>query len=98
MSGSDELLSSLMNDERADAISGMLGAHRHKTVLDYQLNMEHLKDISRCDDTSFYTLAVQAGYLTFDPVGGDVYEVFIPNVEARQVWSRLLLDKCGMRN
>jgi len=35
---------------------------------------------------------VQAGYLTFDPVAPGKYEVFIPNVEAKQVWARLLLD------
>jgi len=94
MSGGGNLLSSLWTDARAEAIKTMLAddTYRQATVLDHHLNMEHLRDVSRCDDTSFYTLGVQAGYLTFAPVSGDVYRVFIPNVEAKQVWSRLLLD------
>jgi len=94
MSGSDELLSSLMTNARAEAIGAMLvdGTHRHETVLNHHLIMEHLRDVSRCDETSFYTLSVQAGYLTFDPLEDNVYEVFIPNEEAKRVWSRLLLD------
>jgi len=94
MSGSDDLLSSLLTDARAEAISNMFsdGAYRHATVLDHQLNMEHLRDVSRCSDVSFYTLAVQAGYLTFEPMGPGGYEVFIPNEEAKRVWARLLLD------
>jgi hypothetical protein len=56
--------------------------------------MEHLKVVERCDDTSFYTIAVQAGYLSFNPTepDSDLYEVFIPNMEARRVWARLILD------
>ena len=94
MSGGGNLLSSLWTDARAEAINTMLNdeTHRHATVLDHHLNMEHLRDVSRCSDVSFYTLAVQAGYLTFEPVGQGGYEVFIPNEEAKQVWARLLLD------
>ena len=94
MSGGGNLLSSLWTEPRAEAIKTMLSddTYRHATVLDHHLNMEHLRDVSRCDDKTFYTLGVQAGYLTFEPLGGDVYRVFIPNVEAKQVWARLLLD------
>ena len=94
MSGSDELLLSLLTGPRAEAIGSMLadGSHRHETMLDHRLTMDHLREVSRCSDVSFYTLAVQAGYLTFEPVGGNVYKVFIPNEEAKRVWARLLLD------
>ena len=94
MTGGGGLLSSLLNDSRADVIIRMLndGEYRHTIILDCQLNMEHLKDITRCDDTSFYTVAVQAGYLTFELIEGDIYEIYTPNEEAKRVWSRLLLD------
>jgi hypothetical protein len=51
-----------------------------------------LKDITRCSDASFYTLAVQAGYLSFEHISGDFYKIFIPNEEAKRVWARLFLD------
>jgi len=58
MSGGGNLLSSLWTDARAEAIKTMLAddTYRHATVLDHHLNMEHLRDVSRCDDVSFYTL------------------------------------------
>ena len=94
MTGGGGLLSSLLTDSRVEAINAMFSdkAYRHETTLDYQLNMEHLKDVSQCNDVSFYTLAVQAGYLSFEPVVADVYRVFIPNAEAKRVWAKLLLD------
>ena len=94
MTGGGNLLSSLLNDTRTDVILRMLNdeQYRHNTKLDYQLNMEHLKDVTRCSDVSFYTIAVQAGYLSFEPVESEGFKVFIPNEEAKRVWARLLLD------
>jgi len=66
--------------------------YRHGTVLDNQLVMEHLKDAAYCTDNSFYTLAVQTGYLSFERVNANFYKVFIPNEEAKRVWARLFLD------
>jgi len=101
MSGNASLLASLLAAPsrdgaitRVEAIQKMLGdgRYRHNVDLDYQLNMEHIKDTALCNDVSFYTLAVQSGYLSFEPIDGDIYNVFIPNMEARQVWSQLILD------
>jgi hypothetical protein len=94
MTGGGGLLSSLLNGSRVDIILRMLNdeGYIHVTKLDYQLNMEHLKDVSRCSDVSFYTLAVQAGYLSFEPTDSGGFKVFIPNKEAKNVWARLLLD------
>ena len=93
MTGGGNLLSSLLTEARAKVVSRMLNddSCRHETALDNQMNMEHIKDTTLCDDVSFYTLSVQAGYLSFEPVEGDVYKVFIPNHEARRVWAKLLL-------
>ena len=94
MTGGGNLLSSLLNASRSEIIVQMLNdeQYRYDTKLDYQLNMEHIKNISLCDDISFYTLAVQAGYLSFERIDSDGFKVFIPNVEARKIWARLLLD------
>ena len=95
MTGGSSLLASLLDDSRAKSITKMLDdpGCRHDTRLDRQLNMECLKNAELCDDASFFTLAVQAGYLSFEPTadhGG--FKVFIPNMEAAMVWSRLVLD------
>ena len=94
MTGNASLLASLLNDSRSKIIARLLEGeqHRHATALDSQLNMEHLKNISHCTDISFYTLSVQAGYMSFEPAGFGIYDVFIPNMEARRVWARLFLD------
>jgi hypothetical protein len=94
-SGSDGLLASLLNGQRTKDIAYMLDNTEHKvdSVLDSRLNMEHLRNPANCDDTSFYTLTVQAGYLTFEPSDGcDWYKLYIPNKEAWYVWARLVLD------
>jgi hypothetical protein len=94
MSGGADLLSSLLNSKRAETIAGMLQDKqtKHETTLDHQMNMEHLKNITHCSDTSFYTIAVQAGYLSFEQISGSLFKVFIPNEEAKRVWARLFLD------
>jgi hypothetical protein len=94
MTGGGGLLSSLLNSKRAETIAAMLKNEqaKHETTLDYQMNMEHLKNVTYCSDTSFYTIAVQAGYLSFEQIGGSLFKVFIPNEEAKRVWARLFLD------
>ncbi|MCL2158211.1 MAG: ATP-binding protein [Oscillospiraceae bacterium] len=92
--GSEILLSKLMNDQRAETITCMMEnrSFEYEAILDCQLNMEHLKDNAHCTDTSFYTLATQAGYLSFNPTESNISNIFIPNKEAKSVWARLVLD------
>jgi hypothetical protein len=92
MTGNAGLLASLLDGDRAKIIACMLEdeKYRYSTALDSQLNMEHLKDTAECTDVSFYTLAVQAGYMSFEPVGLNIYKIFIPNMEARCTWARFL--------
>ena len=94
MTGGGGLLSSLLNNKRAETIAEMLQDKKsnHETTLDQQINMEHLKNVAHCSDTSFYTIAVQAGYLSFEQISGSLFKVFIPNEEAKRVWARLFLD------
>jgi len=94
MTGGEHLLASLLTDSRAETITRMLdrGKYYYDTKLDYQINMEYLKNIAQCNDILFYTLAVQAGYLSFQQTDPDGFKVFIPNEEARRVWARLVLD------
>jgi len=93
-SGSETLLARLMNERRTAAIAGMMedSPCRADVILDHQLNLEQLKDNSDCGDIPFYTLAVQAGYLSFHRTESNAYTVFIPNKEARTVWARLILN------
>lgn len=94
MTGGGGLLSSLLTDSRIEVINQMLSdeQYRYDTILDYQLNMEHLKNVELCNDVSFYTIAVQAGYLSFKSIDFDGFKVFIPNEEAKRVWAKLILD------
>ena len=91
--GNEKILGELLNRQRLDEIVRMVnGNYYHKARLDPQLNMEHLKDSAKCSDISFYTLGVQAGYLSHNHIGHDAYEIFIPNEEAKRTWARLILD------
>jgi len=94
MSGSESLLGELLNASRVETINRMLldERYRYKTSLNDHITIEHLKDVALCTDISFYTLAVQAGYLSFEPTDYEVYRIYIPNMEARKVWARLILD------
>ena len=94
MTGGGGLLSSLLDSKRAEIIAGMLHDKQmeHETTLDHQMNMEHLKNVVHCNDTSFYTIAVQAGYLSFEQINTNLFKVFIPNEEAKRAWARLYLD------
>jgi hypothetical protein len=94
MTGGGNLLASLLTKTRAETIARMLDddEYRYGTMLDHQLNMECVKNTASCDNTSFYTLALQAGYLTFEQVNAGFFKVFIPNEEARRFWARLFLD------
>jgi hypothetical protein len=97
MTGGGNLLTSLLTKTRAEIIAHMLDddEYRYVAKLDNQLNMEHIKNIASCDDVSFYSLAVQAGYMTFKfTEEREIYEIYIPNMEARKVWARLFLDMC----
>jgi len=91
--GNEKILGELLNRQRLDEIVRMVnGNHSLKTRLEPQLNMEHLKDSAKCSDISFYTLAVQSGYLSHNHISHDAYEIFVPNEEARRTWARLILD------
>ena len=94
MSGNESLFASLINKDRAEIIARMIddGQYRYSIALDSQLNMEHLKNVENCNDISFYTLAVQTGYLSFERIDSSFFNVFIPNEEAKRVWMRLFLD------
>jgi len=94
MSGNESLLGKLLTERRVETINRLLveERYRHDTDLNNHITIEHLKDIALCTDTSFYTLAVQTGYLSFEPDGFGGVRVFIPNMEAKRVWARLILD------
>jgi len=97
ISANESLLGTLLNERRAETIKQMLvdEKYRYDTFIENNIVLEHLKKNTLYNDTPFYTLAVQAGYLSFETDGYDVYRVYIPNTEARRVWTRLILETEG---
>ena len=94
MTGGGGLLGSLLDKNRIEIITRMLDKedYRCDTKLDHHLNLEHIKNTAICGDVAFYSLAVQAGYMSFERLDREGFRVFLPNMEARRVWARLLLD------
>jgi hypothetical protein len=74
--------------------------YAHETYLDPKLDLSQL--MRNFDDSYYYSLAVQAGYLTYTPIEGTevydrLYKVFIPNMEARNTWKNQILSNMGLR-
>ena len=90
--GGARLLANLFNAERVQAIVEMLdgSAPSQDAELHSQLEMSTVMSPEICDDSVFFTLAVQAGHLSFDKSPGG-YSVRIPNEETREAWAKLIL-------
>ena len=100
--GNVNLLTDLITPARAGQLSRMLTEpdYAHETYLDPKLDFSRLA--KNFDDACYYSLAVQAGYLTYIPVEGTaayekLYKVFIPNMEARHTWKTQILSHMGFR-
>ena len=91
--GGARLMANLFNAERVHAIVQMLdgSAPSQDAELHSQLEMATVMNPEVCDDSVFFTLAVQAGYLSFDGKPGG-YSVRIPNEEAREAWAKLIMS------
>ena len=100
--GNMHILTDLITPARAEQLSRMLAepGYTHETYLEPKLDLSLL--LSNVDDLYYYSLAVQAGYLTYiaadDTESSDkLYKVFIPNKEARQTWKNQILINMGLR-
>ena len=100
--GNMKLLTDLITPGRAEQLSRMLAdpAYAHETYLEPKLDLSEL--MRNFDDSYYYSLAVQAGYLTYTEAEGTeiydrLYRVFIPNMEARHTWKNQILSSMGLR-
>jgi len=100
--GNMHILTDLITPSRAEQLSRMLAepGYTHETYLEPKLDLSLL--LSNVDDLYYYSLAVQAGYLTY--IAADetesskrVYKIFIPNREARQTWENQILTTMRLR-
>ena len=94
MSGSIEMLIDALNSKRVDAITDLLSSGREiKTRINRRMSLQQLKS-GEINDGSYYSFAVQAGYLTYDRVeGSKEYRVFLPNKELHEVWEEFILEE-----
>ena len=96
MSGSMEMLIDVLNAERVDAITDLLSAGKEiETGIERRMSLRQLRSGS-IEDKSFYSFAVQTGYLTYELHSkndtADVYRLRVPNKELARVWRSFVLD------
>jgi len=101
-SGTMSILSEMIKTpDRLETITKMLLGKEH-IIIELQPDLE-LRQITvpYVQDKHFYTLAIQAGYLTYDPIASTgnsfrdrtKYKVYIPNHESWFVWHDSILEK-----
>ena len=100
--GNMNILTNLITPARAEQLSRMLTdyAYSYETYLEHNLDLGRL--VSNVDDAYYYSLAVQAGYLTYTAAENAeiyerIYKIFIPNMEARNTWKNQILSTVGLR-
>ena len=97
MSGTMNMLIDLLNTERTDAISNLLGAGKEiETVLERRVSLQRLKS-GNISNGAFYSFAVQTGYLTYNlhrrDDMRDIYKLRFPNKELVRVWQGFILEE-----
>ena len=98
-SGTLDMLIALMNKRRADGILEMIENRKYFIITELQPRLS-LKNIASANlsDSQFYSLAIQAGYLTYDAETGQTgiqpatYRVYMPNLELQSVWREFILE------
>jgi len=90
-SGTMDMIAGLLNDERKVAIARLLGGERVEAVVDDRISLKSLS--VETGDKAFYSLLVQAGYLTLDEkLPNRMAMLTIPNRELSIVWKEFILD------
>ena len=90
-SGTMDMVTALLNDERKASIAKLLGGERAKVAVDDRISLYRLSSNNMGDD-EFYSLLVQAGYLTLDEKlpGNNMAALTIPNKELLIVWQNFI--------
>jgi len=98
-SGTLDMLIALVNKRRADGILEMIENRKYFIITELQPRLS-LKNIASANlaDSQFYSLAIQAGYLTYDieaeqtGIQSAIYRVYMPNLELQSVWREFILE------
>jgi len=92
-SGTLDIIVSLLNDERKLHLAKLLSGERVKVSIDDRISLKQLS--SDTGDEEFYSLLVQAGYLSLDEKlpGNGLAMLTIPNKELLVVWKNFILKK-----
>lgn len=98
-SGTLDMLISLMNKRRADSLLEMIKDRNNFVITELQPRLS-LKNIASTNlaDSHYYSLAIQAGYLSFDietrqtATSPATYRVYMPNLELQSVWRDFILE------
>jgi hypothetical protein len=97
-SGTLDMLINLMNKSRADGLLEMIENRNAFVITELQPRLSLKNIVSNLSDSQFYSLAIQAGYLTYDieteagAGSSPIYRVYIPNLELRSVWREFILE------
>jgi hypothetical protein len=98
MSGAIDVLIDMLNKNRVNALSNLLSSNEEiETKLDERISLRQLTG-NEITDQSFYSFAIQTGYLTYDLLeindedGVSQYKVKIPNLELKSVWKSFILN------
>ena len=92
MSGSMEMLIDALTPERTDAITNLIASGSEiETQIERRLSLRLLRNMD-IDDDSYYSFAIQTGYLTYEKLADiKTFRVFLPNKELREVWESFIL-------
>ena len=97
MSGSMEMLIDALDSPRTDAITDLLSNGTEiETAIKKRMSPKQLRSAD-INDSTFYSFAVQTGYLTYEfdrrDDLDDVYRLRIPNKELMRVWRSFILEE-----
>ena len=93
-SGTMDLIIDLLNDNRKLALTAMLDQRPHEVPMEKYISIKRLSGTS--DDKAFYSLLVQAGYLSLIELKGGGALVSIPNKELAYVWRNFIIDALNL--
>ena len=97
-SGTLNMLINLMDKDRADNILEVIKKQGSYIITGLQPRLSLKNIMQNISDSQFYSLAIQAGYLTYDIESEQTgeqpakYRVYLPNLELKSVWRDFILE------
>ncbi|MCL1999185.1 MAG: PD-(D/E)XK nuclease domain-containing protein, partial [Turicibacter sp.] len=93
MSGIMDTIADLTNDSRRKEITRMLGGEKMAITLEERISLLDL--LNNPGDEDFYSLVVQAGYLSVEKLSAESSKMLlsIPNIELMKAWKDFILKR-----